>query len=109
MAAREQPDGRSTAWIARLGFLLAALTLYGCALPPVPAGRAGLGKIDAIVVIYAGNPSFDHLYGLFPGAHGMPGATPPQYRQFDPDGKPRGHLPPCWSAHGKPVSRLPTA
>src|SRR5438034_2549259 len=110
MAARERPEGnrRSTAWIARLGFLLAALTLYGCALPPAPAGRAGLEKIDSIVVIYAENRSFDHLYGLFPGADGIADATAAQYTQLDHDGKPLAHLPPVWTADGKPDSRFPT-
>ena len=29
-----------------------------------------------IVVIYAENRSFDNLYGLFPGANGIPGLNP---------------------------------
>jgi len=33
-------------------------------------GQEGLGKIRTIVVIYAENRSFDHLYGFFPGANG---------------------------------------
>ncbi len=32
-------------------------------------------KVDTIVVIYAENRSFDNLYGLFPGANGIPGVN----------------------------------
>ena len=49
-----------------------------------------------IVVIYAENRSFDHLYGLFPGANGIANATPEQYTQVDHDGKPLSQLPPVW-------------
>ena len=71
-----------------------AATLAGCAA--APADRAGLGKIEHIVVIYAENRSFDNLYGLFPGADGIANATPQQYTQVDFDGKPLAHLPPVW-------------
>jgi len=76
-------------------FLLSALALGGCT-SPAPAGRAGLSRIDHIVVIYAENRSFDNLYGLFPGASGIADATPEQYTQVDVDGKPLPHLPPVW-------------
>ena len=33
-------------------------------------------KIKTIVVVYAENRSFDTLYGLFPGANGIPGLNP---------------------------------
>ncbi len=55
---------------------------------PVP----GLNKIDHIVVIYLENRSFDHLYGMFPGAEGLArasGAAP----QIDTNGKPYDLLP----------------
>src|SRR6185437_13352212 len=42
----------------------------GCAAPPA-GQRAGLEKLDHIIVIYAENRSFDNLYGLFPGANGI--------------------------------------
>ncbi len=46
-----------------------------CAAPPAHAApRAGLDRIQHIVVIYAENRSFDHLYGLFPGANGLASA-----------------------------------
>ena len=87
--------------------LTIALALVGCAMP-APSGRAGLDKIETIVVIYAENRSFDHLYGLFPGADGLANATPAQYTQLDHDGKPLPHLPPVWTADGKADTRFPT-
>ena len=63
-------------------------TLVGCSQQPTALTRAGLEKIDHIIVIYAENRSFDNLYGLFPGANGIANATPAQYTQIDNDGKP---------------------
>src|SRR5207244_4521981 len=60
-------------------------------------------QIDHIVVIYADNRSFDHLYGLFPGAEGIAQAKPEQTTQLDRDGTPLPHLPPVW----KPGTREP--
>jgi len=74
----------------------AALIVTGCALQPAPAPVAGLDKIRHIIVIYAENRSFDHLYGLFPGADGLANATPEQTTQLDRDGKPLPVLPPAW-------------
>src|SRR5947199_3541145 len=71
------------------------LVLAGCAT--APAG--GLERIETIVVIYAENRSFDHLYGLFPGANGIANATPEQYVQVDRDGKPLPYLPPVWKGN----------
>jgi len=42
------------------------------------------------VVIYAENRSFDHLFGLFPGANGIAQATNPT--QVDHDGTPLPYL-----------------
>src|SRR5438445_9700228 len=39
-----------------------------------------LGRIDAILVIYAENRSLDRLYGLVPGANGVANAAPEQSR-----------------------------
>ncbi len=47
---------------------------------------AELTKIKHIVVIYAENRSFDHLYGMFPGANGIANATEEQKTQLDHDG-----------------------
>ena len=69
--------------------------LAGCAAPPA-GQRAGLDRIEHVIVIYAENRSFDNLYGLFPGANGIANATPAQYTQLDHDGKALPHLPPVW-------------
>ncbi|MBV8119181.1 MAG: acid phosphatase [Alphaproteobacteria bacterium] len=62
---------------------------------PADAGTA-LASIETIVVIYAENRSFDNLYGSFPGANGLSGVTPAQYRQLDRDGTVLKELPPVW-------------
>src|SRR2546425_2702290 len=79
------------------------LVLAGCA--GAPAG--GLERIDTIVVIYAENRSFDHLYGLFPGANGIAEATDEQKTQLDLDGTALPHLPPVFTPQGKPDERFP--
>ena len=60
-----------------------------------PTG-SGLEKIEHIIVVYAENRSFDHLYGLFPGADGIAQATAGQTIQLDRDDKPLSYLPPVW-------------
>ncbi|MEO8143747.1 MAG: acid phosphatase [Betaproteobacteria bacterium] len=79
--------------------LLAILTLAagGCAT----RNDDGLARIEHVVVIYAENRSFDHLYGLFPGAEGIASATAEQKTQLDHDGRPLPHLPPAYE-RGKP-------
>src|SRR5258708_3378531 len=67
---------------------------------------ADLSKIDTIVIIYAENRSFDHLYGLFPGANGLSGATPEQMTQRDHDGSVLPYLT-VWDSHGKPNPKFP--
>jgi len=85
--------------------VLAALAATGCGqMPQAPA--TGIGQIEHVVVIYAENRSFDHLYGLFPGANGIANARPEQYVQLDHDGRPLAHLPPVFE-HGKPSTRFP--
>src|ERR687887_2784352 len=79
--------------IARVIFLaLAFLGAASCATPE----RGALARIQTIVVIYAENRSFDHLYGLFPGADGIAQASAQQKTQLDHDGRPLPHLPPVW-------------
>lgn len=73
---------------------LAALLASGCAQAPQP--QSGLERIEHIVVIYAENCSFDHLYGLFSGAEGIAQATATQKTQLDHDGKPLPTLPPVY-------------
>jgi acid phosphatase len=89
----------------RLKFVLAlvsSLFAAGCATQP----DSGLSRIDNIVVIYAENRSFDHLYGLFPGAEGVAQATVEEKTQLDHDGRPLPHLPPVYE-HGKPDPHNP--
>jgi len=71
-----------------------AVLAAGCAAPP--PGRAGLERIEHVVVIYAENRSFDNLYGHFPGANGLDNATAAQSTQVDRDGSPLATLPPVW-------------
>ncbi|HWC46538.1 MAG TPA: alkaline phosphatase family protein, partial [Casimicrobiaceae bacterium] len=82
----------------RLSALVAVALVAGCATPPTTQ-RAGLERIEHVIVIYAENRSFDNLYGLFPGANGIANATPAQYTQVDRDGKPLPHLPPVWKGN----------
>lgn len=88
--------------------LAAALTIAGCAIVPTGADiDAGLRRIEHIVVIYAENRSFDHLYGLFPGAEGIAQATAEQKTQLDHDGRPLPTLPPVYVG-GKASDAFPT-
>ena len=64
-----------------------------------------LSRIDTVVVIYAENRSFDHLYGFFPGANGIAQATEEQKTQLDHDGKPLRAL--TVFSDGKPDARFP--
>jgi len=72
-----------------------ALVAGGCTMPPATP-VAGLDRIEHIVIIFAENRSFDHLYGLFPGANGLANATADQKTQLDRDGRPLPILPPAW-------------
>ncbi len=71
--------------IACIGVFAAALA--GCAQQTARTASTGIEKIQHILVIYAENRSFDHLYGLFPGANGIANASAEQYTQVDNDGK----------------------
>ncbi|NVM79042.1 acid phosphatase [Duganella sp. SG902] len=65
----------------------------------ITAGAA-LANIKNIVVIYAENRGFDNLYGLFPGANGVPGVNPTStggyVAQKDYDNSTLPVLPPTW-------------
>src|SRR5437660_5928874 len=79
---------------SRLILSSAAALLAGCASSPQGQATEGLARIEHIVVIYAENRSFDHLYGLFPGADGIAQATAEQKTQLDRDDKALPYLPP---------------
>lgn len=91
--------------------LLAALALLSaCATTPAPqpAPEPQLAKIGQIVVMYLENRSFDHLFGLYPGADGIQSALA-QGRgvQLDANGQPYTALPPPLAdKNGKPDARL---
>ncbi|HEY6862770.1 MAG TPA: alkaline phosphatase family protein, partial [Burkholderiales bacterium] len=86
--------------------LIALALLAGCVATDTTRTPA-LARIENVVVIYAENRSFDHLYGLFPGAEGIADATPAQKTQLDLDGRPLPHLPPTYEG-GKVRADLPT-
>lgn len=87
---------------------LGAALLCACAGPTTPGGPAGdagradaaVNAIDTVVVIYAENRAFDTLYGLFPGANGIPGVNPSAVGSVAPqrdfDGSVLPTLPPTW-------------
>src|SRR5258708_24200843 len=72
--------------------LVAAALLLQITQSAAQVGDQDLAKIDTIVVIYAENRSFDHLYGHFPGANGIAQATEEQKTQLDHDGAPLRQL-----------------
>lgn len=96
--------------------LLCALALVaGCATPPPGGGSRSIDAIQTLVVIYAENRAFDTLYGLFPGANGIPGRNPSAvgtlHPQRDFDGSVLPTLPPAWgglTANGQPVTLTQT-
>jgi phospholipase C len=68
-------DGSRTSNRSAGGWAIAALgpVLLACALCAPPAGAAtGIKKIKHIVVIMQENRSFDHYFGTFPDADGIP-------------------------------------
>jgi acid phosphatase len=80
-------------------FVIVALTLTvlvsACSFPGPPPPDDGhvdphLRGIQHLVVIYLENHSFDNLYGLWPGVHGLntPPATTPNQMQVDQTGAP---------------------
>jgi phospholipase C len=91
---------------ARASALLAAGAAMGALPVParaVPKPVRGLEKIDHIIVIYLENRSFDHLYGMFPGADGLANAASAA-PQADTSGKPFALLP-AFSSHPLDATR----
>ncbi|HEV8307601.1 MAG TPA: acid phosphatase [Methylomirabilota bacterium] len=101
MIGRSDRLARAVAALAIAAVLAAGATGWPATEQP------GVDRIETIVVIYLENRSFDHLYGLFPGADGIARATPEQTTQVDHDGRPLPHLPPVWGSDGKPDPRFP--
>src|SRR5436190_18219278 len=91
---------RIKAW----GLILGTALLAACATPPT--AKPGLEAIQHIIVIYAENRSFDHLYGLFPGANGIANATAQQKTQLDHDGSTLPYLT-VFGNGGRPDDRFP--
>ena len=98
---------------AALTVSLLATLVAACAGPSADVTKkpAGLEAIETLVVIYAENRSFDNMYGLFPGANGIPGRNASSdgvyHPQRDFDGKVLPVLPPTWgglTANGQPVT-----
>ncbi|MFO1196748.1 MAG: acid phosphatase [Burkholderiaceae bacterium] len=90
----------------RLIIPAAAMLAAACSqVPSAPATK--LQSIEHVVVIYAENRSFDHLFGLFPGAEGLAGVSPDRAAQVDHDGRRLATLPPVYE-HGKPSTRFPS-
>ncbi|WIT14166.1 acid phosphatase [Paucibacter sediminis] len=90
-----------------------AQLLAGCAASTGPSAQdpapdPKLAKIGQIVVVYMENRSFDHLFGLYPGANGLAQARAEgRTVQTDRDGKPYAQLPvPLADKNGKPDARL---
>ncbi len=83
-----------------------AVVALALASPQACNAQEGLAKIKTIVVIYAENRSFDHLYGFFPGADGITNASSEQKTQLDHDGTVLPYLT-IFGPHGKPDSRFP--
>lgn len=88
------------------GLVLGTLVLAGCSggEPKREATAEELSKIDNVVVIFGENRSFDNLYGLFPGANGIPDAIKQEgYKQLDRTGKrSMKTLPPAWGGMSGP-------
>jgi acid phosphatase len=91
---------------------LLSVGLVSCSAQPRDGSdRRAIDAIDTVVVIYAENRAFDTLFGLFPGANGIPGVNPsavgPLVPQVDRDGSPLATLPPAWgglTARNQPLT-----
>jgi acid phosphatase len=90
--------------LAKLPALLLALGLMSCSSfqssDSTAQGESTLDNIQNFVIIYAENRGFDNLFGLFPGANGIPGVNPSSTGGYAPqkdfDGSTLPMLPPSW-------------
>ena len=90
----------SRQWAAAVGICFTLLAAER------PATAADLSRIETIVVIYAENRSFDHLYGLFPGANGIANATRSSNASAITTARVLPYLR-VWDSQGKPDPRFP--
>lgn len=95
---------------AALACVASLLSLAACSTVP-GSGDEAVSAIDTVVVIFAENRGFDTLYGLYPGANGIPGVNPSATNgavaQKDFDGSVLPVLPPVWggvTAKGQTVT-----
>jgi len=109
-AARAAVERENAQLVPRLAAATAAAATSGDRAAQLRS-RLALDAIETVVVIYAENRAFDTLYGLFPGANGIPGRNPTStgtvYPQKDFDGSVLPVLPPAWgglTAGGQPVT-----
>jgi acid phosphatase len=79
---------------AAVALLAACQTSPDVSRQAAAASKPRLDAIQNIVVIFAENRAFDHLYGQFPGANGLQNLKPEQYQQRDRDGSVLKSLPP---------------
>jgi phospholipase C len=94
------PIGRAALLLG--GVALALLVAQPGSAPAAPdeQGGAGAFPIQNVVIIYLENRSFDHLFGLFPGANGLrvftpgPAGTPTPLPQRQLDGTLYATFPP---------------
>lgn len=98
-------------WLGRIGPAVVLGLMAGCVSAPATAPSSvsdlrGLDRVKTVVVLYAENRSFDHLFGMFPGARGIGDASPAQMTQIDHDGTPLATLPPVYHG-GKVDEHLP--
>ena len=105
-----QLSGQNAAIIHAENAAVTEMIASAIAAPTATAGNTPIGdtintalamrNIQTVVVIYAENRGFDNLYGLFPGADGIPGVNPSSrsaaYPQKDFDGNTLPVLPPSW-------------
>jgi acid phosphatase len=96
-------------------FALVVLPLFGLvsctsAVGDRSATQSVVDAIDTVVVIYAENRAFDNLFGLFPGADGIPGVNPSAVGayvpQVDRDGSVLATLPRTWGGLTAPGQSL---
>jgi acid phosphatase len=97
-----------SAQVLQSGASLARVYAFACVFLAAhsPTFAADPSRIETIVVLYAENRSFDHLYGLFPGANGIANATKAEATQRDHDGSVLPYLR-VWDTHGQPDPRFP--